>query len=128
KLRGRAALVREDMLWDPEEGRPVVAREVPSGLAVLEGRERDRLARELREIVKIRLELQAARTRERDDAAARARQLREWQDDASRDLVLAVRAALEEAGRDWSAPETQELARRALDRVPGMRDGGGTMR
>ncbi|MGH3987662.1 MAG: hypothetical protein ACRDTZ_10130, partial [Pseudonocardiaceae bacterium] len=42
KLRGRAALVREDMLWDPEEGRPVVAREVPSGLAVLEGRERDR--------------------------------------------------------------------------------------
>lgn len=96
---GEKALVRETFIYDRETGEAVSSGEQITGLAELEGRERDRLDRQIALHLKLAViaEEAAGERRKRSQALAR--------------LAEEICRA---AGLDWAAAETREIARRAV--------------
>jgi hypothetical protein len=94
-------VVRENQMWDAEAGELVTVSEGLTGLARIEMEERKLLDAQFAAAVRLGLEERSQAERERSA-------------DLQADLV---RAALEEAGLDWSAENTRRIAQRALLRV-----------
>lgn len=101
RAHGVKAFVRENLIFNPEEGTVVVASESPTGLARAEADERDRWDRQVALAHRIGLERVSAAERE-------ARALRE---------AAMMRAAFEACGLDWAADETRTLAQAAIVRA-----------
>lgn len=100
---GADALVSRRQVFNPATGEVEDAGEVVSVLAKLDADERDRLERLLTTAVRLGLERRAT------DALERQRQV----------IGALARSLCEEAGLDWSAPETRRLAQRAMLRARG---------
>lgn len=93
------ALVREDFVYDRETGAAVRAGESITALAELEGRERDRLDRQLGQALKLRILAEESAERRRDTA---------------RRMAALTEELCTKAGLDWADPEVKALARRAV--------------
>lgn len=92
------ALVRENFIWDRETGEAISAGESITALAELEGKERDRLDRQIAQVVKLRVLAEESAERRQDYA---------------RKMAAALRDVCTAAGLDWSDEETRQIARRA---------------
>lgn len=100
---GRNALVREDFVYDRETGTAISAGESITALAELEGKERDRLDRQLAAAVRLGLEKQS----------------REEREQLARQVATVARELCEQAGLSWSDEGTRALARRVIVSVFG---------
>lgn len=92
------ALVYERKAYDPATEELVTIGQEVTALAKLEAAERDRLERLITVAVRLRLEV-------RSEEAIRLQ---------GRRMAALVQAACEQAGLDWSLPETRRVAQRAV--------------
>lgn len=92
------ALVYERKAYDPGTEELVTLSEEPTALAVLEGKERDRLANLLRDAVRLQLEARSVEV-------IRNHGLR---------IATLTQALCEAAGLDWADEDTRRLAQRAI--------------
>lgn len=106
----QAALVREDFIFDRETGTPVSAGESITALAELEGKERDRLDRQLATALRLR-------ALERESAERRA--------EFGRRVGTLAQELCERAGLDWAAEGTRQIAAAAVVRAFGRSNAGG---
>lgn len=100
---GVSALVRENLVYDPETSEVRVASETPTALADMEYRERRLLESQLQAAIRLGLQQRSAAER---------------QAIIDRNVDLLESFAVE-AGMDWAAPDTRRIAQRALLRAYG---------